>query len=1385
MTDRVDYILKNFKELERALLLMSTTVPLVFWGDKPPSHFVTCVTISPVGQEVATGCRSGFICLWSLRSHEPDRTSTDHSSGQIIPPLNTFQTHPRSLLVGASEHITALCYSQDGAMLFSAGYNGDIIRWDARDGACTHQTNLDGAHRGLKYLGPPQTHHLLLVYGSYCNAYLLDARTLDLAIILSSEEQPNWINAMLAIPLSLHQKETHVLGFTAEPLIKIWDVPRLDLQSPRESDSKEEDKSRHSDYISVQHITHWPKLIAQKLLIVGFSYFKVLGVRAKSQLPELCHVDCLGHVFSLSGGDFVDNEHIVVWSSMGSAHLYSFLPVGSEEKFEVRYLRCLQTDPAVQLSMDASWDLLHLDTKVLLVQGNVNGSLHTWELDLEVGGSEKSQPQPPKTSPHYTTSLERAWELLDKRSGLTSYLREVLLTYSSITPSHIPDDVMVLESSWMERDSGFANDIGISCILYLPELSKFVCGLTNGYVVILPLVKTLEKIVFGSSLRDSLVDDIIVLKAHRGRVSALLYPRQSSEQFNSKYVLTGGADGVVRVWDIENRLHLHCFMEHTGEVMKLKVCPKMTNTRLNCGVCSIGQDNSVAILSLSEFREVLLCANHSAAVTNVRWKPAEDLMLVRCKDGRVYIWQMDTGVLDRVIVGYLAEEIISNSYLGVFSGQRRDSLGVKTPKVNKSAQTNCKGIASIKSYRSHQFDPIIPAILIHMEPLIDQLCSSEQSTNNDKIVSKTGSSSQDLDLSSSPTRPSPYDRRQETVFFTRFLISCLHSWGMDSQLDSTCQEYLKIRLPVLFGMCPQYGLLSKYSCISLYLPGWGLEPDSLKAQDTPVSSFPLCYKWCLSPGLTTQHLLALTSLSYCCMNLYSKKQLRASSDETSQRKLTACSQLNTLTCVFLPEMLGHRFVPPHLSVLALKWPHHNGQIREAAQALLLAQLRSFSPRALQETVTHWYQFMPPQPLSPRNGVKGITYGNREAHCAKFSDSRSSKQEIPPINDYLSDPEALIKAKEYFTALIILSVIAAEFTDYGHEFVSTPSEGSYREVLSRQEMEHVSLSLQGILCCPQSSSCSLQGALRRTAAELIAKGFNFFCSYLDVPSVLMSLFEITVTHPVNTVEEPMSVDYQLARSIAMRALTNVFLARADEMIDVLSKEVGTYTQFIGSTHSLIPVPGHEHQEPDIAAGISKTGLHLLPRSRKILLKILEDLLKKRLPHVFLKIVEFMQLVIFCVGSDELRSRKIEEVFPSIDKLGCYAQCVRTNNLAVGRKSGYIGLFDLKHNKLQEFVGHSSPVTCLTFSIEGKYLCSYSQGSSEMRLWHVSTPPPILGQMVNPTVRLVKTVLAVTPSDSHPLPPYMGYNNFRLFWLPKSKASVLLLGDNPKTELEFSF
>jgi hypothetical protein len=35
----------------------------------------------------------------------------------------------------------------------------------------------------------------------------------------------------------------------------------------------------------------------------------------------------------------------------------------------------------------------------------------------------------------------------------------------------------------------------------------------------------------------------------------------------------------------------------------------------------------------------------------IKWRPLDDFMIVGCSDGAVYVWQMETGHLDRVLHG--------------------------------------------------------------------------------------------------------------------------------------------------------------------------------------------------------------------------------------------------------------------------------------------------------------------------------------------------------------------------------------------------------------------------------------------------------------------------------------------------------------------------------------------------------------------------------------------------------------------------------------------------------------------------------------------------------------------------------------------------------------
>ena len=60
-------------------------------------------------------------------------------------------------------------------------------------------------------------------------------------------------------------------------------------------------------------------------------------------------------------------------------------------------------------------------------------------------------------------------------------------------------------------------------------------------------------------------------------------------------------------------------------------------------VCSVGLDYSVAVLSITERNCIFLASCHAAPVVCVRWRPLEDFLLVGCSDGKVFVWQMETG----------------------------------------------------------------------------------------------------------------------------------------------------------------------------------------------------------------------------------------------------------------------------------------------------------------------------------------------------------------------------------------------------------------------------------------------------------------------------------------------------------------------------------------------------------------------------------------------------------------------------------------------------------------------------------------------------------------------------------------------------------------------
>jgi hypothetical protein len=55
----------------------------------------------------------------------------------------------------------------------------------------------------------------------------------------------------------------------------------------------------------------------------------------------------------------------------------------------------------------------------------------------------------------------------------------------------------------------------------------------------------------------------------------------------------------------------------------------------------------------------MVASRHLFQVVFVKWRPLDDYLLVKCSDGGVFVWQIETGNLDRVAHGLLAEDILN------------------------------------------------------------------------------------------------------------------------------------------------------------------------------------------------------------------------------------------------------------------------------------------------------------------------------------------------------------------------------------------------------------------------------------------------------------------------------------------------------------------------------------------------------------------------------------------------------------------------------------------------------------------------------------------------------------------------------------------------------
>lgn len=287
----------------------------------------------------------------------------------------------------------------------------------------------------------------------------------------------------------------------------------------------------------------------------------------------------------------------------------------------------------------------------------------------------------------------------------------------------------------------------------------------------------------------------------------------------------------------------------------------------------------------------------------------------------------------------------------------------------------------------------------------------------------------------------------------------------------------------------------------------------------------------------------------------------------------------------------------------------------------------------------------------------ITYWSSK--LPPLTQSRRSRGDISlyVIDDEMDGTKrgAVATPQQQYTALIILGLIGAEFSK---------ADGSRRrnnvelEMMDDAIARQTARSLQNVLL---DAKPSLHSNLRRSAIDLIGRGFHLWEKYLNVALVLVGLLDLAIQHPMtkssmmafNESSDGDSVSSaKLTSSLARKALVTMMMAQPSSVILALAKEVSTYLAHSHTTH-------HPHssfplqigvQLPPTTPTIFTSQNRLLSEAKADIFLLIETAIDKCMQKVTLQLVEVVDILLFCIDVDRLKKEKhLMDSFPVFKKL----------------------------------------------------------------------------------------------------------------------------------------
>ncbi|XP_056428319.1 WD repeat-containing protein 72 isoform X2 [Hyla sarda] len=602
-------------------MMKSTTQAVALWGNQAPAHSITAMMITDDQKTIVTGSLEGQICLWHL--------SMD------------MKVTSKAILFGHTAAITCLAKARDfekQPYVVSGSENGEMCVWNVNTGHCIENAKQPYRHTAIYY------YHCsfrmtgegwLLCCGHYQDILIVDAKTLQVLYTFKSQCS-DWICCMCIVH-STRIQEDSLVAISASGELKVWDLSSS-VNSIREKLNVYETETKNLEvvnYCAVRFCTYTERL----LLVICSSSWKVYDY---CDFSLLCSEDCKsGQTFA--GGEFLAANRLIIWTQDGHSYIYQLLNSGLSKSVcpgdggllketITPHLLCstMMTKEISSCTMGFMNERKEPFFKILY-SGDSNGQLNFWHIpDVPVSQFDGSPLEIPLK---VNVTLQ---EMFDKHKSMSQGIIDHLRTPS--------------------EGVAFAT---VTASLYIASLDKLVCGCEDGNIVITFALHAARARLLQDQplLKGSLPHKIFA--GHDSSVTSLLYPHGRSEKYDPSWLISGDQNSSIIWRDVFTGEIFHNFQLQSGAILKLLVPPNDYKVKLFQSIYCICSDNSVALLNLQERICFFHARKHLFPVKSLKWHPVEEVLVVGCEDGAVYVWEIESGTLERHETGEMAKAILT------------------------------------------------------------------------------------------------------------------------------------------------------------------------------------------------------------------------------------------------------------------------------------------------------------------------------------------------------------------------------------------------------------------------------------------------------------------------------------------------------------------------------------------------------------------------------------------------------------------------------------------------------------------------------------------------------------------------------------------------------